>query len=314
VSKAYESYLQFDTRIIEEALLLSIAGHAEEPRFRRGRDRIYEIQDGEEREKQFKEFHASWFQHLHLDHPLVAALQEQRSLPEKTRLCAVTAALSAQDEGADLYATPASLTGKAAERPAIAIKLRPKTLVDAAILLPFLRHELMHVADMLDPSFGYEAFLPQSGFSSSRDNLVRERYRVLWNVWIDGRLHRRGLAGPVSCDRRWTQFLDAFPSLGHAGQDAFNRLYESVVQTHHDLIELAQSWDATFEGRRDAIPRSRQCSLCRFPTFDFANVAELSPAVLHEIVADYDNWRPEEALCLQCADLYRARSSAHQST
>jgi hypothetical protein len=59
-----------------------------------------------------------------------------------------------------------------------------------------LRHELMHVADMLDPAFGYERSLPTSDDGPSADNIVRDRYRVLWDVTIDGRLARAGLAHP----------------------------------------------------------------------------------------------------------------------
>ena len=306
-----ESNLPFDARIIEEAVLLAIAGRPEEGRFRRLRDRIYESEDLEEREKQFQEFHADWFLHLRLDFPLRTALQEYPSLQEKTRLCAVIPAASPQDEGADLYGAATSPSGADDAKPAIAIKLRPKTLINTSTLLPFLRHELMHIADMLDPRFGYEPFLPQSGFSSSHDNLVRERYRVLWDTWIDGRLQRRGLASPISRHKRWTQFLETFSFLGPAAQETFTKLYESDVQTHRDLIELAQSPEATLQLRQDdAIPRARRCPLCCFPAYQFAGGGELPAGALGQIRADYPNWRVEEGLCIQCADLYRARSSS----
>ena len=313
-SARFESYLQFDAGIVEEAVLLAIAGHPEEPRFRRQRDRIYEIEDGEERERGFQEFHASWFQRLGLDRPLAMALQEESLLREKTWLCAVTPAASPQDEGADLYGAAASPSGADGAKPAIAIKLRPKTLLNTSVLLPFLRHELMHVADMLDPRFGYEPFLPQFGLGSSHDNLVRERYRILWDTWIDGRLRRRGLVGPISRHTRWTQFLATFPCLGPAAQEAFTKLYESDVQTHRALLEVAQSPETTLHRPQDPAHRARHCPLCRFPAYHFANVAELPAGALNEIAADYPNWRAEEALCIQCADLYRARCSTLESS
>ncbi len=304
-----KSYLQFDTRLMEETVLLAIAGYQEERRFRKERDGIYEIEDIDEREKRFEECHAAWFQYLRLDRPLLAALAEQSVLRERTRLCAVTPAASPRDEGADLYDGAASSAGTDSAKPAIAIMLRPATLLNTAFLLPFLRHELMHVADMLDPAFGYERSLPHSGFGSSRDNLVRERYTVLWNVWIDGRLRGRGLTCPVSRDKRRAQFLETFGWLGPAAENTFAALYDSVAQTHRGLMDLAQNPEAGLDCRPDAGHRTRHCSLCRFPAYHFADAVELPADALHEIASDYPDWRPEHGLCIQCADLYRSRSS-----
>ena len=307
-SAVFESYMQFDARLVEEAVLLSIAGHPEERQFRKLRDRIYEIEDAEQRERQFQECHAEWFQLLGLNRPLRIAFEENPPLREKTRMCAVTLALSSHDEGADLY-TRAERPGETdSPKPSIAIKLRPKTLLNTAILLPLLRHELMHVSDMLEPGFGYEPVLPKSEFGSTYDNLVRERYKILWDTWIDGRLQRRNLQGPVSREKRLHQFLQAFPALGPGAEQVFNKLYESPVQTHRAFMERAQNPDTMFLPLQDKTPRAGRCPLCRFPAYHFAAGAELPSATLKQIQADYPQWRAEEGLCVQCADLYRARS------
>ncbi|MBI2149068.1 MAG: hypothetical protein HYU27_00485 [Acidobacteria bacterium] len=287
------SHLQFDARLVEETVLLQISGHSEERNFRRTRDRIYEIEDLEEREKRFREFHGQWFQRLQFDRPFVEALDEQPVLREKTRLCAVTPAMSRKDEGADLH-------GPGVRKPVIVLKLRPGALLDKANLLPFLRHELMHVVDMLDPHFAYEPLLPQSGLGSGHDNLVRERYRELWDAWITGRLDRRGWTEPGARLKRWTPFAKTFAFLGAAAQAAFDGVYDSDSQTHRAFVELASNPAVTLDGR--------SCPLCRFPAHRLAAGGNLPPAVLDEILASHPGWQPEHGLCVQCADLYRARS------
>ena len=305
-----ESYLQFDARLAEEALLLAITGHPEERQFRRMRDRIYEVEDMEERERRFQDCHAEWFQHLALDRPLRIVFEENPALRQRTRICAVTIAVSTRDEGADLYGTAESPAETGDSKPSIAIKLRPRTLLNTASLLPLLRHELTHVADMMEPGFGYEPVLPKSEFGTTYDNLVRERYKVLWDTWIDGRLHRRGLSGPVSREKRRDQFLQAFPTLGPSAEEVFSKLWESTVQTHQAFMERAQNPQTMFLPLQDATPRAGRCPLCRFPAYHFAAGAELPSEVLDKIRADYPQWRTEEGLCIQCADLYRARSVA----
>lgn len=286
------SYLQFDARLVEEVVLLRISGHSEERNFRRTRDHIYEIEDLEEREKRFREFHGQWFQRLLFDRPLVEALDEQPVLKEKTRLCAVTPAMSRKDEGADLH-------GAGVQKPAIVLKLRPAALLDEANLLPLLRHELMHVVDMLDPRFGYEPLLPQSGLGSAHDNLVRERYRVLWDTWITGRLDRRGWTEPAARLKRWSQFAKTFAFLGAAAQTTFDGVYNSDSQTHRAFVELSSNRAVTLDGR--------SCPLCRFPAYRLATGGNLPPEVLDEIASEHPGWQPAQGLCDQCADLYRAR-------
>jgi citrate synthase len=50
------------------------------------------------------------------------------------------------------------------------------------------------------------------------------------------------------------------------------------------------------------------CPLCRFPTYTFeSEPARLRAEVLDAIKEDFPNWTPSHGLCIQCADLYRAR-------
>src|SRR3989338_11277368 len=101
---------EFDARLVEEAVLLRLQDDPLEHRFRRDRDRIYEIADSQERERKFCELHASWFASLRLDRTVRATLAEQPLLLLEARRCSIVPAVSAQDEGSDLYGASGSLS------------------------------------------------------------------------------------------------------------------------------------------------------------------------------------------------------------
>ncbi len=301
--------VEYDARLVEEAVLLRMCGHPEEARFRRGRDRIYEVADGEDREKQFSEYHAAWFRRLHLGQPLAAAFAEQPSLVLQSRRCCVAPAISPRDEGADLHETLCLQPEKTSGDRVVLIRLTPTRLLDPASLRPWLRHELTHIADMLDPRFGYEPRLPKSELGPAVDNLVRERYRVLWDTWIDGRLWRRGWAPEGVREKRWEEFATTFSSREPATEERFQQLFDSDSQTHAELVAFARN-PATAIGRtRAGGPGGMVCPLCRFPSFHLlGSSVSLPPEAREEIAVDFPQWQPEQGICLQCADLYRARN------
>jgi len=69
--------------------------------------------------------------------------------------------------------------------------------------------------------------------------LLRERYRVLWNTSIDGRLVRLGLVPPVCRAHRFREFARTFPMLGDRTAEAFTRCFEAAAVTHAELMRGA---------------------------------------------------------------------------
>ncbi|MBI3940875.1 MAG: hypothetical protein HY315_08575 [Acidobacteria bacterium] len=305
-------YIEYDAQLVEEAVLGRAEGHSEEGAFRRARNRIYQVSDCERREREFRDFHAEWFDRLKLGHPIAAALNEQPSLRQQTRFCRILCAKSSKEEGADLHrargAQPVSVTGADT---VILIKLKPETLLDPLGLRTLLRHELMHIADMLDPGFGYQPLLPQSEAGPTYDSLVRERYRVLWDTWIDGRLLRRGRLGEAIRERRRVDFLTTFPMCGQEAEEKFRQVFDSDSQTHAGLMAFALDPGIAGDRSQAGAPRAQQCPLCRFPSFNLIDGrVDLSADALEEIALDFPNWLPEHGLCGQCADLYRERKTS----
>jgi hypothetical protein len=208
------------------------------------------------------------------------------------------------------------------------LRLRPRTLFDPQTLRALLRHELMHVADMLDPTFGYQRSLPRSDDGPSGDNLVRDRYRVLWDVTIDGRLARAGRdrcsvrlppSREASADyrnpggggqpdptrnARWQEFAATFSMRGDEGRSVFEEWFDHVHPTHARLAEFARAP----LGSGTAGAHTGRCPLCRFPTAALDPRPErLSPATLAAIHDHHPSWNIEQGLCRQCLDLYEAR-------
>lgn len=301
-------YTEYDSRLVEEAVLLRSAGHPEENQFRRARNRIYEIADSEECEKRFHGFHADWFHRFNLGHPITAALEEQVSLVRDTRCCCVIFAPSAQDEGADLHEARDSCPADHEAKRMILLKLKPNTLLDTSNLQTFLRHEFMHIADILDPQFGYEPLLPKSEFGPAYESLVRERYRVLWDTRIDGRLLRRGWATEGIREKRLAEFAATFSIRDREAEEEFRQFFDSESQTHAGLMAFALNPGTKTDRSLGGKPQARPCPLCRFPSFSIIEgAAGLSTEARDEIAVDSPDWRPEQGLCYQCADLYRAR-------
>ena len=107
------------------------------------------------------------------------------------------------DQGAELYVNErGAKTG--------VVALGGAQLLQETSLTAFLRHELMHLQDMVDPRFGYVPELPSVRGQAGRQRLALERYRLLWDVTIDARLAGAGKATVTTEAQRLAEFSAAF--------------------------------------------------------------------------------------------------------
>ncbi len=298
----------FDARLVEESVLLAENRESgkRRQRFRLERDRLYTRGDPDERERLFERFHRDWFERMELAGPLVERLRELPDLPAGARRCVVMPAARSTDEGADLRSEQ-PLTGPTDRptrptRPTLILQLRPATLVDSPALARLLDHELLHVADMLDPSFGYTGELPPG--SPAWRRRATERYRVLWDCTIDGRLQRQGKLAEGIEESRRRDFVAAFPELGARAATEFDRWFGGKRSTHAAMLELACGDGA---GSARGI-----CPLCEFSASDLLDACAVRDELRHAIVRDFPAWRPVDGLCRQCLDLYDAADAVAQ--
>src|SRR5262249_54180805 len=149
------------------------------------REKLYSILDPDERNAAFFRMNLAWFREWGLERLLVTLLKEFPLLPPALNLLVFRKARSKNEEGAELYVS--AETG----RNGVLAVLTERFGQDGP-LTSFLRHELMHLQDMVDPAFGYSPHLDLPGKTAAQQRLMRERYRLLWDITIDGRLTGAG--------------------------------------------------------------------------------------------------------------------------
>lgn len=302
--------LVIDERLVEAAVLAAAPDRPFEERyaFHRDREAVYEYREIEAREAAFRQVFLRWFERWGLDRPIRQVLAEQPAVGARTSGCRITLALGSQDEGADLYGTADE---RDAALPEVGIRIRPTVLVRGEACLAVLRHEIQHVADMLDPAFGYERDLPPLDGGPAYEALVRRRYHVVWDATIDGRLVRRGLASPAIRAHRREEFARTFPALGVAVDAEFARWFDEAQPTHRAILAFVLARGARPGAPHLGEPTTVVCPVCRFPTTTGAYlVGELPPALVAEIRRRQPAWSSAQGLCRQCFDLLDARLRA----
>jgi len=302
--------VRYEPRFIEEAVFLALRGHPEAGKFYAERNRLYEMVDPEEREHSFQDLHRAWFPRLGLANEIEKALGEQPFLAPAVATCLVACAPGKRQEGADLLVkTEEALSEK--ERRTLRLLIRPESLLDPLVLLTFLRHELFHITDMLDPHFGYKPVLPAAEAGPTHDRMLQDRYRALWDTTIDGRMVRSGWAAESIRSERFYDFARAFPMFGEEAAPMFSRFFDHESHTHGELVVIARNPREAIGGSWETSQPGSRCPLCNFPTHSFELEPErLSAETIAQISRDFPKWDPSQGLCLQCADLYRARPAS----
>lgn len=299
--------VNYDPKLVEDAVFYSQGASNIAPEFAEQRNRIYDIAEPAARDESFRELYRTRFHRLGLGQPIDRALREQPLITTRVDNCYVLCATHAKQEGAELFVA-ADPVSREIQQCNLRLLIRPATLLRGAPVMEFLRHELFHIADMLDPAFAYEPVLPKADGGPTYDTLITNRYRVLWDVTIAGRMLRRAwCAGPVR-DQEFNNFRHAFPMLQGACNELFERFFSARQPRHQELAGFALDPRAAGDNLSIQGVAGTHCALCRFPTHAFAaEPANLGPEVLAAISEDFPDWTPAQGLCVQCADLYRGR-------
>ncbi|MGZ8424908.1 MAG: hypothetical protein ACXWYD_08170 [Candidatus Binatia bacterium] len=299
--------LVYGPRLIEEAVFLAQHDSDISAELQERRNRIYEIADADERDRRFNELNRACFDRLGLGKVIGQSLQEQPLIGAHVERGFVVGATQAKEEGAELFVAPDEINNGHGHR-TLRLLLRPESLLNEDGLRPFLRHELFHISDMLDPTFDYEPTLPKAEGGPTYDTLITSRYRVLWDVTIAGRMVRRGWCAAAVRDREFKDFRQAFPMLNGESDEFFKRFFDAAAPRHNELAAFAFDPRAATDSISNQAVAGTHCSLCRFPTHAFETApANLGAEVLAAIKADFPDWTPARGLCVQCADLYRGR-------
>jgi hypothetical protein len=235
---------EYDPNLIEEAVRLAART---DPRVERALhdaiDPIYAQPDFDARDDAFRRTIAAFFfTALHLDRPVTTVLERFPFIHAKAERCIVRRAPRRKSERADLLIREPQAEIDARVFTLI-VQVSPESLLDPAGWDHRMRRELLHASDMLDPAFEYRLELPAG--PTTRRNLVRDRYQVLWSAYVEGRLDRQS-ASDVPPGLLQT-FCRVF---AWADDDHMRRAVDRVLRarglTHARLLEWADNPDLLF--------------------------------------------------------------------
>jgi hypothetical protein len=296
--------LRYDEDFIEAAVFLCASGRRKGVpalqigRFHREREKLYGILDPDERNAAFFRLQLDWFREWGLEQPLTDLLNEFPLVRQQLGVLAIRKTVRKNEEGTELY------VNEAGQRTGL-VALRQERLTDDAALRAYLRHEFTHLHDMLNPEFGYSPELDLPGFNPAQKRLARERYRLLWDTTIDGRLMAAGHPPAQTYEQHAAAFAQGYSFwAGQKQAETLNSLWQCRSPRHADLLALIANPRGLREAHRPAPGAS--CPLCDFPTFNWADVTVLAPEILARIAGEFPAWAPEQGLCDRCRETYEA--------
>ncbi len=304
--------VKYSPGFVESVVTQAVYGDRKrEAQLHRVIDPLFRLPAGRDRERQFSSAYWEFFLNLDLPARLAALLEERPLLTHEIAVCLVHEAPGSKNEGAELLLRD-DPDLPLPERRTLALQVRPESLLDTQRLTIWARPELLHIADMVDPSFQYGKWSPEP--SPAQDSLVRDRYRVLWDTWVEARLirERRGSEDSLLRVRKMMdRVFSGFPDRGRQG--ALNRILTSETLTHETLLGWAREPEALL-GKRTAPDMDtgsphpgpgEACPLCNFSTFDWFDFeANGGDRFAREIAAARPEWHVELGACRQCAELY----------
>lgn len=296
--------INFDSSFIEEAVFLLLRSNQRGnlyAEFCNEKDDIYrDDMPREEQEIAFKLLYEKYFRKLGQEEFFENICQNFPHLYQPEIRVVVKRVWAKKHEEAELYVQPRQKT--------VYLGILVRRILDLTFLESFLRHELTRISDMLSSEFQYSPHPAFGGKNDIEDNLIRDRFRILWDSYIDARLRRKGFKTIKAYEEQKEEIERKFFFITplEREQMLFKILgCEGLMQM--DLLNWAgdpRSIKVLGEG-------GLRCPLCDFTSFDPVKHwdAEALP-VIQEIRKDYPHWEPRQGMCPQCFDLYSLKTKA----
>lgn len=291
-------------------------------------DPIYEKFTLDDREAEFKKLYQYLFGTWGFADIIRSAFDEYPDLKQKVGIVLIKGVLKEDQEGVDILRKWGAVEQDLAKqfeaqgKKGMGIKLIPRRFYDPA-LSRYCRHELMHISDMLDPIFGYDADT-KVGQNPGEETLILHRYRVLWSLTVDSRLVRAGKEPMLSKEDRFKEFRSWYRKIPQAQlKSGFEGLWQTESFTHSELVEMASDTmrvlDRAIDVEGGEIPEVQTkvmlmpgfpCPLCRFPTYSWVEEldSKVETYVLDYIRENHPGWDVEYGACDRCVEVYKLRA------
>jgi hypothetical protein len=279
-------------------------------RFHAEREKLYLILDPDERNTAFFKLHLDWFREWGLERRLLEVANEYPRLRSALSALVFRKARVKNDEGAELYVN--SENGRAG-----VVALRVERFEQLNELALLLRHEFTHLDDMVNPAFGYSLQFVLEGRNAAQQRLTRERYRLLWDITIDGRLAHSSKERNEKLDHLRTGHRTAFDRAFGFWPDTrrdevFDSLWNDPNPRHEQLLAIASD-PRGLKSTHEPTPGA-PCPLCGFATFVWANTSAITDQTKAAIREEFPDWTTNQGACGRCAEIYRLIGTAAYAT
>jgi hypothetical protein len=317
--------LEFDPRLLEESVFHALRRDgqrmaAERSSFHLRADELYQLKDAVARERAFQALNRETFVRLGLQRAIDDALSFFPRLDTALERLVFVYAERRKDEEVELFSQQLH------DWTAV-FRVRTETLINGERFRGVALHELSHVDDMLNPEFRYSRSQFALNMNSQQLDMVKERYRCLWDLYIDARLAMRDERPQQQRDGHELNFLRLF-GVSTLTRNIFELLWKlqfahtpdscafiQAAQTPENLLRLA-GLQMPAQERADGLRRFADvCPLCGCPTVEWINdVHQVSHEVQALIREKFPAWTANTRFCRQCEEIFRtqaALSTAH---
>lgn len=311
--------IEFDPGLIEEVLYKEMRTREEQgdmkisEEYHSLADPIYENFPLEDRQREFRKIEWDFFNKLGFVTLIKNAFSEFPEFEEAVAGGVIVKAKSKHDEGSNLVT---GLDDKVSKK-RIKVKVLSERFHDPSYLQKFMRHELMHVFDMLSGAFGYRDEI--LGGNPMEQSIITERYSTFWDIFVDSRLLKKGKDALGSKESRYEEFAALYMGFPEEAKKAvFEKLWGNENLTHAGMLELATDVHKVLEVAQDGVSENRKqkknvllpgslCPLCQFRTYTWVENLEEEPEIVQDIKGDFPHWSPEKGACGRCVEMYKSR-------
>lgn len=311
--------LEYDPGLIEEVIFRELKASEEKGDFaftleyHSSADPVYENFPSEERASQFRKIEWDFFKKLEFPKVIKEIFDEFPEFEGRAAGGVIAKAVNPFDEGS--YLTKGM--NQEAGQKRIVIKLLSDRFQAIPYLKKLVRHELMHASDMLTESYGYRD--ERLGGNPMEESIVKERYSVFWDIFVDGRLIRKGRETISDKESRYREFESLYKKIPEEVKIAvFDVLWQEESLTHDKILGLAKDVNEVIKiscglpvmqilKKRKNIFPGAQCPLCQFRTYHWAENIEQEAYLVDAIKKDFPVWEPDDGVCGQCIEAYKVR-------
>jgi hypothetical protein len=313
--------LEFDPNLIEEVIFGELKAREGRGDFTLTNeyhsltDPVYENFPLDERPARFRKIEWDFFRKLGFSKIIMEIFDEFPDLEGKVAGGVITKARNQFDEGSNLTKGP----NEGVVQKRILIRLLSDRFQEISYLKKLVRHELMHATDMLSEAFCYRD--ERLGGNPMEESIVKERYCIFWDIFVDSRLIRKGRETISDRESRYLEFESLYKKIPAEVKAAiFDVLWQDENLTHDRMFEMAKDVNKVMkisEGlplksvhkvKKTPLPGA-QCPLCQFRTYNWVENLDLDPYIVENIKKDFPDWEPEDVICDRCIEAYKTRIS-----